>query len=121
MIKQCPLCKARRLRVTRISCGCCNLSVEGDIHEAPLARLAGENMRLAEALVLSGGNLKELAANIGISYPTLRKRLDNVVARLKEECEQDERRIETILAEIEAGTLDAETGIRSIKEIRHEL
>lgn len=121
MIKQCPLCQAHALEVTRISCGACNLSVEGDIHVSPLARLRGEDMQLAEALVLSGGNLTKVAADIGVSHPTLRKRLDRVMAHLSEERASDERRIETILSEIESGTLDAEAGIRKIKEIRNEL
>lgn len=109
------------MTVTRISCECCRLNVEGDIHMPPLARLSGDEMRLAEALVLAGGNLKELAGEIGISYPTLRKRLDQVVARLKEERERDQHKIDTILSQIEAGDLDPEAGIRSIREIRHEL
>lgn len=121
MLKECPLCQTRKMKVTRISCECCRLSVEGDIHVSPLARLGGEEMRLAEALVLAGGNLKTLAAEIGISYPTLRKRLDHVVARLREERERDQHKIDTILSQIEGGELDPEAGIRTIKEIRHEL
>lgn len=121
MIQNCPLCETQPMKVSRVSCSACNLHIEGDIHIAPLARLGGDEMRLAEALVLSGGNLKTLAAELGISYPTLRKRLDQVVDRLRQERARDEQRIETILAEIEAGTMEAEAGIRSIKEIRHEL
>ncbi len=109
------------MEVTRISCPDCNLSIGGDIHVPPLARLTGDEMRLAEALVLAGGNLKVLAAELGITYPTLRKRLDRVVERLGEEVARDRGRIDQILAEIETGTLDPEAGIRTIKEIRHEL
>jgi hypothetical protein len=121
MLKTCPLCQTRKMKVTRISCECCHLSVEGDIHVPPLARLTGDEMRLAEALVLAGGNLKALAGEIGISYPTLRKRLDQVVARVREERDRDQEQIEAILSRIEAGEMDAEAGIRSIREIRHEL
>ena len=121
MIQHCPLCKAHSLAVTRVSCGSCSLNIEGDIHIPPLARLGGEDMQLAEALVLSGGNLTKVAADIGVSHPTLRKRLDRVVERLSQERARDERRIETILSDIESGALEAEAGIRMIKEIRHEL
>ena len=121
MLKQCPLCQENRMRVSRITCDCCALSVEGDIHVPPLARLTGPDMRLAEAFLLSGGNLKALAEQLGITYPTLRKRLDALIAEVAEQHSLDGRKIDTILSRIEAGEIDAEKGIRLIKDIRNEL
>jgi hypothetical protein len=109
------------MKLSRISCDSCHLSVEGDLHVPALARLSGEEMRLAEALVMASGNLKELGAELGISYPTLRKRLDQVIARLRDERARDQGRIDDILRRIEAGETDAEDGIRAIREIRNDL
>lgn len=121
MLKHCPLCQDHRMRVSRITCDSCDLSVEGDIHVAPLARLTGPDMQLAEAFFLSGGNLKMLAEQLGITYPTLRKRLDALIGEVAQHHRLDGRKIDTILARIEAGEIDAEKGIRLIKDIRNEL
>ena len=50
----------------------------------PLMSLDQEDLDLIMALVLEGGSLKGLAARYGVSYPTIRTRLDRVIARLNE-------------------------------------
>ncbi len=121
MIKECPLCVGRKMRLTRLSCECGKLSLDGDVHQQPLARLAAEDMLLAEELIVCGGNLKTLAEHLGITYPTLRKRLDALIERLKLERAQDTERIEATLSRMEKGELDAEEGIKNIREIKGEL
>lgn len=84
-------------------------------------RLKDEHIKLAEAFVLSGGNLKELAGGLGISYPTLRKRVDEMVEELKRLRAEDEKAALAILAGIEKGEISAEEGTRRIKEMNGEL
>jgi len=62
---------------TRMGCEYGRLHVEGAVYLPPLARLGGEDRRLAEGLILCGCNLKTLAERFEITYPTLRKRLDS--------------------------------------------
>ena len=50
----------------------------------PLARLPREDLDLIVELVLRSGSLKELASAYGVSYPTIRQRLDRVIERLRE-------------------------------------
>ena len=50
----------------------------------PLAFLPREDLELVTELVLQSGSLKDLAAQYGVSYPTIRARLDRVIERLKE-------------------------------------
>ncbi len=109
------------MRLTRLSCECGKLSLDGDVHQQPLARLTEQDMFLAEELIVCGGNLKTLAGQLGITYPTLRKRLDALIERLNLERARDTRRIEAILTRIEKGDLDSEEGIKSIREIKGEL
>ena len=54
------------------------------LEDHPLASLRREDLELVTELVLQSGSLKDLAAAYGVSYPTIRARLDRVIERLKE-------------------------------------
>jgi hypothetical protein len=47
---------------------------------APCSGCRLENRKLAEQLLLSGGNLKKMGEDLGISHPTLRKRVDEMIS-----------------------------------------
>jgi hypothetical protein len=49
----------------------------------PLAQLPREDLDLIMELVLLSGSLKDLAAAYGVSYPTIRNRVDKVIERLR--------------------------------------
>ncbi len=109
------------MTLTRMSCECGKLQVEGEVHLPPLARLTGAERQLAEELIVCGGNLKTLAEHFEITYPTLRKRLDGVIRKLEDERRKDHLTIESILAQMEKGELEMEEGIKRIGEINGEL
>ena len=50
----------------------------------PLSRLSRGDQELIAELVLHSGSLKGLAKAYGVSYPTIRQRLDRVIERLRE-------------------------------------
>lgn len=52
------------------------------LKDHPLAALPREDLDLITELVLHSGSLKDLAAAYGVSYPTIRSRLDRVIERL---------------------------------------
>jgi hypothetical protein len=109
------------MTLTRMSCECGRLLLDGEVHVPPLARLSGEERQLAEELILCGGNLKSLAGRFGITYPTLRKRLDNMIETLESERRRDREQIDRILAQMEKGDIDPEQGLQRIEEIKGEL
>lgn len=49
----------------------------------PLGSLPREDLDLIAELVLQSGSLKDLATSYGVSYPTIRARLDRVIERLR--------------------------------------
>ena len=49
----------------------------------PLHQLAREDLDLVTELTLQSGSLKALAESYGVSYPTIRGRLDRVIERLR--------------------------------------
>ena len=109
------------MTLTRMSCECGKLHVEGEVQLPPLARLTGWDRQLAEELIVCGGNLKTLAEHFEITYPTLRKRLDGVIRKLEDERRKDHLTIESILAQMEKGEMEMEEGIKRIGEIKGEI
>ncbi len=118
-MNNCPVCKNGLLPV-KLACCSCGLSMEGEFKVSRLARLRGEHQKLAEAFILSGGNLKEMASGMNISYPTLRKRIDDMIDALAHLRNKDEKEIQIILDRIEKGEIRAEEGMRLIKEMSNE-
>ncbi len=106
------------LEVARLTCPACRLAYEGAFHLPRLARLEPDHQQLVEQMVLAAGNLKEVAGIVEVSYPTLRKRVDGLIAALNRLADQDEARAGAFLGEVEAGTLTPEAAARLIKELK---
>src|SRR5215469_12497817 len=86
----CPYCGVA-MTVTQMSCGRCHVSVSADFPMSRLADLPVEHQRFIEMFVLAGGNLKEIAEQVGVSYPTIRSRLDKVIESLRSEIAKTQR------------------------------
>jgi len=119
MIK-CLICE-HDLTIASLSCESCRTEYKGTFYFPRLARLTHEESTLAEALILHGGNLKEMAESLNISYPTLKKRLKELSDALEEKKQEDEQKIENVLKDIELQKIGAEEGIKLIREINGEL
>lgn len=113
---RCPYCSGA-LRFTRLTCEDCGLGLEGEFATPRLSRLEPEEQRFAELFVLASGSLKQMADLLGVSYPTVRSRLDKLIAHLKEEQARDEVRKRRILADIEAGRVPPKQGMRMIENL----
>jgi hypothetical protein len=79
----CPSC-GQVLSVKRLACGECETAVEGDFRLPLLARLRHEEQAFVLNLLKSRGSLKDLARVYGVSYPTVRNRLDALIDRVAE-------------------------------------
>lgn len=60
-----------------------NSELGKQLAEHPLGSLPVDDLDLIVELVLKSGSLKDLAAEYGVSYPTIRSRLDRVMERLE--------------------------------------
>jgi hypothetical protein len=81
---ECPYC-SQSLNIVACRCERCQVEVRGDFPSIPLGNLPTAHQRFIEMFVLASGNLKEIATHAGVSYPTVRSRLDKVIAALREE------------------------------------
>jgi len=109
------------LRPVRLECPGCGLAYEGPMRAARLARLSSDSADLAEKLILAGGNLTALAGEIGVSHPTVRKRVDGLIAELTALQEHDRAESERILEDVEQGRTRPEEAARLIGEMNGSL
>lgn len=79
----CPSC-TESLHVSQLSCPSCSTQVSGNYPLPVLMRLPAEEQAFILQFFLSGGSLKEIASQIGISYPTVRNRLDDLIEKVKQ-------------------------------------
>ena len=81
VIATCPVCSGE-LTITRLHCRSCGTALEGEFGVGRFGRLDREQMRLLESFLRSRGNLKEMERELGISYPTVRGRVEGLVRAL---------------------------------------
>lgn len=91
------------------------------IERSPLSRLPEDDLSLVVQFVLCSGSLKDLAKRYGVSYPTIRGRLDGVIERLRAAVEDRPRDplAETLAEMVQRGELTA-TGARKVLEAAKE-
>ena len=81
--KSCPSCGAG-LRVARLACPDCKTVVSGSYPLPALGRLSDEDQEFVLSFILSSGSLKQMAKLYGVSYPTVRNRLDDLISLLSD-------------------------------------
>jgi len=88
----------------------------------PLAALPREDLDLVVELVLASGSLKELAESYGVSYPTIRARLDRTIARLRAAVAGERRDpVLELLAELVERSELSISGARRLRDtLRHQ-
>jgi hypothetical protein len=79
----CPSCMGM-LAVKRLCCEHCGTEVEGEFQLPPLARLSVEEQEFLLQFLKADASLKEMARILRLSYPTVRNRLDAIIAQLKQ-------------------------------------
>ncbi len=116
-VTRCPACDGE-LCVTRLSCTHCQLQIEGQIDVPPLLRLPPTDLSFVTDFVRASGSLKAMAAKLGQSYPTIRNRLDDIIARLQRPgTDSLEAKRHAILDAIAKGDLTVKEGAKALKEL----
>jgi len=77
----CPHCGGNVV-VTAWECPQCGTHTQGHFQPCPFCRLDSEDNRLLFSFLMARGNLKEMEKDLGLSYPTLRGRLETLLSKL---------------------------------------
>jgi hypothetical protein len=95
VIGRCPICAAQ-LRVVRLECGSCGTRLEGSFSLGRFHALSADQLEFLEVFIRARGNFKDVERELGISYPTVRSRLDAVIRALGYQTEvEPDREAET--------------------------
>lgn len=81
LISSCPVCSGQ-LYVTHLKCTDCQTELNGEFLANEFARLPQDKLGFLRTFLSCRGNLKEVEAELSISYPTVRGRLDALLDAL---------------------------------------
>lgn len=114
LISKCPVCGGE-LAITRLHCRACDATLEGHFSPDRFARLTAEQLGFIETFIRCEGKLTRVQEEIGVSYPTARARLTEVIRALGYEVEEvggitPEQR-KAILADLAEGKITSEEAI----------
>lgn len=77
----CPVC-GEKLSITKLNCPKCSTAIEGDFHPCEFCRLPEDDLIFIKVFIKCRGNIKDVEKELGISYPTVRGKLDAVIKSL---------------------------------------
>ena len=116
VISRCPVCN-NELTVARLKCDSCDTVIENNFRLSKFDYLSDEELYFTETFIRCRGNIKEVEKELGISYPTVRSKLDAVIKKLGYEAGTDDRAVkkEEILEALENGEITVEQAIEQLK------
>lgn len=124
--RHCPACSSS-LIVTRLTCPNCGTEVTGSFPPDLFSRLAPNDFDFVVLFVKSRGNVKEMERELGISYWTIRSRLNEIVGQLGLEtpvpsaANATAARRQQILEQLNAGQLTVSEAAARLEELKTEL
>lgn len=81
VIGYCPVCQ-KKLMVKTLRCNECDTEITGDFEMSPFDYLTQEQKNFALVFIMSDGNIKEIERKLNISYPTVKKNMDDLKGAL---------------------------------------
>ncbi len=131
VISECPVCH-HDLEVVQLACSHCSTEIKGQFTLSKFNYLDTEKLYFIEVFVKNRGNIKAIEKEMGYSYPTIKKMLDDVVVGLgyqldgkEEKEEKEEKEDETpdtsrveILDKIDKGEITPEEAAELLAKLK---
>ncbi len=115
----CPSCDSP-MEVRRLECPNCGVGVDGRFDAGPLAKLSREQLSFVETFLRNRGKIKDVEEELGISYPTVVGKLNEVLVSLGFEAGEDPREAERrqrILDDLSSGRLSAGEAAEQLRSL----
>ncbi|GAB4572781.1 MAG: DUF2089 family protein [Anaerolineae bacterium] len=119
--RNCPVCNGDML-ITRLYCPDCDVRIEGHFSFGGLGSLTQEQLAFVETFVACEGKITRVQKALGISYPTVRSRLEEVIVAMGYEVgaddegpEVDEELRRRVLDDLAAGRISSEEAVRLLQ------
>jgi hypothetical protein len=119
VVGKCPVC-GDTLSVTRLHCRNCDSALEGQFSLGRFYQLSPQQLAFIETFIRCEGKLTRLQDELGMSYPTARGRLTDVIRALGYEVREEEETISPeerkgILERLAAGEITSEGAVELLK------
>ena len=117
----CPVCGGE-LVVTSLSCRQCDTVIRGRFIPGPFSNLSTEQLTFLEVFVRNEGKITHMEKDLGLSYPTIRNRLHEIIRALGYEpgredlvvlTEEDRRKI---LEDLNEGRITSEEAMQMLSQ-----
>lgn len=116
VINKCPVCSSK-LKVVKLKCSKCGTLIENEFEFSKFEYLDEEQLGFMEVFLKCRGNIKDVEKELGISYPTVRAKLDEVVTALGYTVvRKPSASSKDILDMLEKGEITAEQAVNMMKE-----
>ncbi len=117
MVSKCPIC-GDGMEITKLHCKSCDTTLQGHFAPCKFCQLSNDQREFIEVFLASRGNIKEVERFLGISYPTVRSRLDQIIESLgyRVEHEDTDTKRKDILKALHNGEISAEEAIKLLKK-----
>lgn len=119
LITDCPVC-AQKLTVTQLKCSHCQTTIENSFELSRLASLNKDQLHFVETFLICRGNIKEVEKELGISYPTVRGKLNDIVQALglpDPELPNKATEEKDIINQLENGDITADEALKLLKKL----
>ena len=120
IVGTCPVC-GEEMRVARLHCHSCGTSLEGNFQLGRFLKLGQEQMDFVDVFLKCRGKIKDVEQELGISYPTVVARLNDVITALGYEAgpreEEAHELRKQILDELSEGRVSASEAARRLREL----
>jgi hypothetical protein len=116
VLGRCPVCSSK-LKVVRLQCDHCKTGIDGNFALDKFSYLSDEQKEFIEIFVKNRGNIKEIEKDLGISYPTVRRNLDQVIEALGYSVKPSEEEVnkKDILEKLSTGELTSEEALKKLR------
>ncbi len=119
VIGKCPVC-GDTLSVARLHCRSCDSALEGQFSLGHFYQLSPTQLAFVETFIRSEGKLTRLQDELGISYPTARARLTEVIQALGYEVRVEPEPVSVeerkkILEQLASGQITSEQAVELLK------
>ncbi len=118
---ECPVCGGEFV-LTTVQCRECDTVLNGRFQTGAFSQVSEEQLAFIELFVRNEGKINRMESDLGLSYPTIRNRLHEVIRALGYEPNEDEFSglseddRKKILDDLEKGDIEYSEALRLIEE-----
>lgn len=115
VIGECPVCSSD-LNVTKLKCVKCHTEISGNFQLSKFNYLSKDHLYFIEVFIKNKGNIKQIEKELGISYPTVKKNLDEVIVSLGYEVSNEDKvKKDEVFKKLEKGEITAIEAAKLLK------